>query len=77
MRFDPVHQRKLDILGQSDRLSRVAIAKIGDVNEGRLIVHHVLTRALADSQIQSTIQGLDAALQSALAARTLSLSHPL
>ena len=70
MKFDIPRQRRLDILGQTNRLNRIAAAQIGDVNEGRLIVHGVLARALDDDKLASTVQGLDAALQLALQART-------
>lgn len=69
MRPDFTRQRRLDIVGQGGRLSRIAIARLGDINEGRLIVHGLLAQALADEKSDASVLGLDAALHAALRAR--------
>ncbi|MEJ0022070.1 MAG: hypothetical protein WDN76_00465 [Alphaproteobacteria bacterium] len=61
MRPDFNRQRRLDIVGQRQRLARIAIARVGDVSEGKLIVHGLLADALADENLDSSVPGLDAA----------------
>ncbi len=69
MRPDFNRQRRLDIVGQRQRLARIAIARVGDVSEGKLIVHGLLADALADENLDSSVPGLDAALSAAIKAR--------
>lgn len=67
MKANPARERALSIIGQGARLNRLAYARVGDVNEGNMLVHGVIARALDDDRLPSTVQGLDAALAQAIA----------
>jgi hypothetical protein len=66
MKANPAHTRMLAIVGQGPRLNRLAFARTGDANEGNMLVHGVISRALDDDRLPSTVQGLDAALAAAI-----------
>lgn len=66
MKTNPALIRMLAIVGQGPRLNRLARARTGDANEGNMLVHGVIARALDDDQLPSTVQGLDAALAAAI-----------
>lgn len=68
MNANSLRQRALDIIGQSDCLNRVAFARMRDANESRLIVHGIMTSALKDQTLPSTVSGMDIALLAAIAA---------
>ena len=64
---NPTTTRALSILSQAPRLNRLAFARTGDANQGNLLVHGVIARALDDERLPSTVQALDAALAAAIA----------
>jgi uncharacterized protein (DUF2267 family) len=69
MKAELYRKRSLGIVSQGDRLNKMALAHTQDINEGRLMVHGVLSRALHDRASPDAAAALEGALHKALGAR--------
>jgi hypothetical protein len=68
-------QWRLDVLSHADRLTDAALEETSDMNEARLLVHGVMTRALADISGPRSRRALDTDMGRALRRRAIMLEE--
>lgn len=66
-------QWRLYVIAQTDRLTDAAMEETGDMNEARLLVHGVVSRAMTDTERPLSRRQLDTDMGRALRKRAAAL----